>query len=484
MAGQITIGRRIRDMIGNSFGADLVEMNLEKAIQEARETAAEPVTQFYDPLSLFMGQEWVNRKQGLNLLDLRAMAVNPIIASIIQTRKNQVAAFCYPQKDDYSYGYVIQSKDTEENDIGRAKEISDWLYGAGIPGYGEDLLETLARKYIEDSLTLDQACIEIVPRRDLTPAYLVGVDAATIRRTKASLDYATPPNRAEAMYVQIMDERIVAQYTNDQMIFGIRNPKTDIRYAGYGMSELETLIRTVATIVNAERYNSGQLTQGGIAKGVFIVKGDADKQQFESFKRDFREATRNAAQFWRPPVLQVSKDADVKWEQLDRSQKDMEYSALFDFLVKQACGVYQIDPAEVNWSISGSGVSTNFESGSDRKQLLSQWRGLKPLLVHFSNVLNIKVIEKIDPRFRLEFEGLNRDREADLSIRKEEVKHYKTVNEVRDELGLSPLPWGDVILNPEFVKNMQGDSTDMGAAGTDWGMEDDDTKNVDIEKEL
>lgn len=161
----------------------------------------------------------------------------------------------------------------------------------------------------------------------------------------------------------------------------------------------------------------------------------------------------------------------------------MEYSALFDFLVKQACGVYQIDPAEVNWSISGSGVSTNFESGSDRKQLLSQWRGLKPLLVHFSNVLNIKVIEKIDPRFRLEFEGLNRDREADLSIRKEEVKHYKTVNEVRDELGLSPLPWGDVILNPEFVKNMQGDSTDMGAAGTDWGMEDD-TKNVDIEKEL
>ena len=133
-----------------------------------------------------------------------------------------------------------------------------------------------------------------------------------------------------------------------------------------------------------------------------MVRGDADKKQFESFKRDFREATRNASAYWRPPVLQVSKDAEIDWVALDRSQKDMEYSQLFDFLVKQACGVYQIDPSEVNWSISGSGVTTNFESASNKKQLLSQQRGLHPLLVHFANQLNINVIDRIDPRFRLE----------------------------------------------------------------------------------
>lgn len=471
MAGQLTIGRRVRDMIGNSFGADIVEMNLEKALQDAKERAADPVTQFYDPLSLFMGQEWVGRKQGLNLRDLRAMANNPIIASIIQTRKNQVAAFCYPQKDDYSLGYTIKAKDNDNADGPRSKEISDWLYGSGIPGYGEDLLETLARKYIEDSLTLDQACVEIVLRRDLTPAYMVGIDAATIRRLKASLDCATPPMRGEPMYAQILDDVIVAEYSHEQLIFGIRNPKTDITYAGYGQSELETLIRTVTTIVNAEHYNSGQLTQGGIAKGVFIVKGDAEREQFETFKRDFREATRNAAQFWRPPVLQIGKDADIKWEQLDRSQKDMEYGALFDFLVKQACGVYQIDPAEVNWTIAGHGTTTNFESRNDQKQLISQQRGLHPLLVHFANQLNIKVIDRIDPRFRLEFEGLGRDRKADLDIRKEEVRHFRTVNEVRADIGLEPVPWGDIILNPEYIKAMSGDSTDLTeGVPADWGM--------------
>lgn len=484
MAGQLTIGRRVRDMIGNGFGADIVEMNLEKAIQQATDRAADPVSQFYDPLSLFMGQEWVDRKTGLSLLDLRAMANNPIIASIIQTRKNQVAAFCYPQKDDYSYGYVIKAKDSEVTGSKDSKVISDWIYGAGIPGYGEDLFETLARKYIEDSLILDQACIEVVLRRDLTPAYMVGIDAATIRRTKASLDYATPPNRTEPMYVQIINEVVQAQYTNDQMIFGIRNPKTDIRYVGYGMSELETLIRTVSTIVNAERYNSGQLTQGGIAKGVLIVKGDADRQQFESFKRDFREATRNAAAYWRPPVLQVSKDAEVDWVALDRSQKDMEYSQLFDFLVKQACGVYQIDPSEVNWSIAGSGTTTNFESGSDQKQMISQWRGLKPLLVHFANQINIKVIDRIDPRYRLEFEGLERDRLTDLDVRIKEVKNFKTLNEVRADINLPPVDGGDVVLNADYIKMVQGDSSGMGDANTNWQMGADETDDTDIESEL
>jgi hypothetical protein len=411
-----SIGQRIRDIVGNQFGAEIVEQTIEKAIQDARDRAAPPTSTFYDPLSIFMGRDWLTKSshEPLTTLELRAMAKNPIISSIIQTRIQQVASFCAPKANPYDIGFEIKSDDTEaKKDVQSATEIKNWLYQAGIPGYGEDLLETFARKFIRDSLTLDQACGEIVLRRNGTPAYFVAVDAATIRRLPASLDFATPSGK-EPVYAQIMNDQITARFTRDEMIFGIRNPSTDVLMAGYGTSELETLIRTITTIFNAERYNSSQLSQGGTSKGVLVVKGEVnDRDQFTSFKRDFRAAVSNATQNWRPPVINVSKDAEVDWVALDRSNRDMEFAQLFDFLVKQACGVYQIDPHEINWSINSSGAQTVFEGRQQQKIQASLNRGLKPLLIFLGNQLNQGMVSKIDPRFRVEFSGVDQDRQAD-----------------------------------------------------------------------
>ena len=173
-----------------------------------------------------------------------------------------------------------------------------------------------------------------------------------------------------------------------------------MKAAGYGMSELEVLIRTVTTILNAEKFNAGQLTQGGTQKGVLVIKTDgAESRQVESFKRDFREALRNASSFWRPPVLHVSKESDIDWLTLDRSNRDMEYAQLFDFLVKQACGVYQIAPEEINWSIGAAGASMQFESRSHDKIVTSQKRGLRPLLNFFASMLNVCVLNRVAEGF-------------------------------------------------------------------------------------
>lgn len=447
-----TIGQRLRNMIGSSFGADLVEASLEKAMSEAAERASAPVASFYHPMEIFTGREWVQRgNRPISYEDLRAMARNPIIGAIIQTRVSQIAAFCSPQQDAYDYGFKITSDDkTLEKDTEFMRNVQEWVYNCGIPGYGESNLETFARKFMRDSLTIDQACAEVVGRRNGAPAYMVAVDGASIRRLKESLNYATPPSSITPHYVQIIDEQIVAKYTYDQLIFGVRNPQTDLAYAGYGMSELEILVRTVTSILNTEKYNSGQITQGGTQKGVLVVKGDTPSDQFDSFKRDFREAIRNAASFWRPPVLRIGKDAEIEWVTLDRSNRDMEYAQLFDFLVKQACGVYQIDPSEINWQIGATGSTTTFESRGDLKIQASQNRGLKPLLTFLANQLNTHVITKIDPRLRLEFVGLDLDRSTDVSIVEREVKTYKTVNEARIERGLEPIQGGDIILSQDY----------------------------------
>jgi len=446
---------RVRQIVGSSLGADIVTYNLEKAVQESRDRALTPQSTFYDPTDIFMGREWAVRKgHPLGFPDLRAMAKNPIVGSIIQTRINQVAAFCVPQQSYYSHGFIIEPiNESVKRDEKRISDIRDFVATCGTIGFGEATLETFVRKFLRDSLILDQATAEIVQARNgKQPAYFVAVDAATIRLLRKALDFASLPGR-EPLYVQVVDDIIQTQYRWDQMIFGTRNPTTEIAAAGYGFSELETLIRTVTLILNAEKYNSGLLGQGGTQKGILVVRGEmaAQPQEFDAFKRDFREAIRNAADFWRPPILRVPKDGQVDWVALDRSNRDMEYAALFDFLVKQACGVYQMHPDEINWTIGATGAKVNFESNSNGKLTYSQEKGLKPLLVFLANQLNEKIVTRLDPNYRLRFVGMESDRESDSTVNMREVQNYKTINEVRKGLGLPPLPGGDVIMNNAYI---------------------------------
>jgi len=295
------LGTRLRLIVGDQFGASAFEDNLEKAVRQAQENASSPQSMFWDPLNIFSGTEWISRHRTgqlhLSFRELRVMAKNPIIGSIIQTRVNQVASFMEPQRDFYTPGFKIVRKDKNLPDPAEVVRLTSWLMTTGLEGFGEPDLQTLARKWCRDTLVLDQTAIEVVNNRDGTPAYLTSVDAATIRLLKRAIEHATPPGSEEILYVQVLNSQIVTEYTESELIFGVRNWSTDVSALGYGFSELEMLVRIVTTMMNTERYNAGQVTQGGTQKGLLVVKGNADQAQFSSFKRDFREAIRNAAAF-------------------------------------------------------------------------------------------------------------------------------------------------------------------------------------------
>ena len=448
-----TWNQRLRGIIGSQLGADIVEYNIEKAIESAQSlarTGAKPMSKFYDPYSIFMGREWLAKAgSALTFTDLRMMAKNPIIGSIIQTRLNQVAAFCHQSNGSYEAGFQIKSN-TGDGDSSKLSnkqaEVAKFVQTAGMSGYGDSNLEEYARKVIRDSLVMDQCCGEVVMRNNGIPAYMVAVDGSTIRRLMKSLQYVA--GTSDPIYAQVIDEVVVAQYTKQQLMYGIRNPSTDIRSNGYGSSELEMLVNVVTTLANAEKYNSTSLAQGGTQKGLLVIKGDVDEPQLESFKRDFRSAIQNAAHTWKPPVLRIGPEANVDWVTLDRANKDMEYSQLFDFIVKLATGVYQISPDEVNWQVGQSGASVTYNSGVKDRLSYSQDKGLRPLLQFFAGHLNASVVSRVDPNLSLEFTGLGTSKTEEVELRTKEVGSFKTLNEVRADANLPPLEGGDVVLNP------------------------------------
>lgn len=452
----VSTDTRLRQIIGHQYGAEVAAYNLEQLIKSQENPSFKsfnplPKSKFFNPLTSFMGWDWLY-KLGSTLTDedKRAMAKNPIIGSIIHTRLNQVASFCSPNNSSYDYGFRIV-RDSSSPPPYNLDTLTSFIFTAGLRGYGDSSLSSFVRKFMRDSLILDQACGEVVPSIGGPPSYFMAVDASTIRRLKASLEPLSYGSE-EPMYVQVINSIIVARYTHDQMIFGMRNPRSDLYANGYGISELDLLIHEVTTLMNAAKVNSQTLSQGGTSKGVLVLTGDIGDLEYESFRQDFKKAVLNAATNWSPPVVRVGSEGKVDWVALDRSNKDMEYAQLFEYLVKLATGVYQISPEEVNWVIGSSGTNVSFNSGAKDKLKFSVDKGLRPLLSFLSSCLTESLLRLFDPLAKVEFTGLGSSRSEEVDLRVKEVSSYKTINEVRSDSGLPSIEGGNIILNSVFVE--------------------------------
>jgi hypothetical protein len=179
---------------------------------------------------------------------------------------------------------------------------------------------------------------------------------------------------------------------------------------------------------------------------------------------------------WKTPILQSE---GFEWTDLNKSNNEMEFNKWIEYLIKISCGVFLIDPAEINFDL-GSGQSSKpmFESNQEWKLKASRDRGLKPLLRFIAKMINKNIIDKIDDHFTLEFVGLDELSETEKhEMLVEQISSYMTLNEARRTLDLPDLPGGDVPMNPVYMQALdaQGMSASTDAAqgpGSAGGQDD------------
>ena len=201
-----------------------------------------PKAMFYDPFALIDQMGYKERPSAITYYTLESMAMrDAVIAAIIQTRVNQLAAFAHKQRTPYDMGFRIKLRGSKRRPTrAEQKEIEKFenlVLNTGVvdePGE-RDNFETFLRKTARDSLVLDQFCAEVIPNRRGKPAAFIAVDASTIRLAE---DWALQPDAKKlddkVAYVQIYDGTVVSEFTRSEMIFGVRNPRTSIRQNGYG----------------------------------------------------------------------------------------------------------------------------------------------------------------------------------------------------------------------------------------------------------
>jgi HK97 family phage portal protein len=439
-----------------------------------------PQTLFWDPFAIVEQLGYRDRPSLITYATLKAMAWRvPVVRAIIQTRLNQIGAFCQPQRDRYHLGYRIRTRDSEHEptpaDKRWIKQMESVLQRTGVTENprGRDSFESFIRKVMLDSLVYDQMCFEVVPDKRGRPCEWYAVDAATVRLADSASVYLHTNLDKAVRYVQIYDGMIITEYTQDEMAFCVRNPSTDIRLFGYGTSELEMMVDAVTSFLYAWEYNRRFFSQGSSAKGLINIKGALPEKQLKAFRRHWYTMISGVENAWRTPILNAE---DVQWLNMQNSNREMEFSAYMDFIIKILCSIFSIDPIEVNFQYGNTGQRSAMNTPSNREKITeSKERGLRPLIRFLSGVINRHIIWPTNEAFEFEFVGLDsmtREQWTDVNVKR--VSNFRTIDEIRAEDDYPPLPEGkgECILNPTWVQwaSQKDQAAQQGAMGMLGGM--------------
>lgn len=345
--------------------------------------------------------------------------------------------------------------------------------------------EAALRAWTRDTLTYDNYATEKVPDRAGRPHHWFPIDGGTVKRASRDLrkykdaaqnfyniDILYPERTEEAQnrqkviqldeallekdaykWVQVIRGKVERAYTSDECAVGVRNVNTDIYNNGYGIAELELLVSMVTGHLNAEYYNQAYFTQGFSAKGILHIKAALNRRKVESVRSQWHHMLKGARNSFQTPIFAGVED--VNWIPLTQNHNDIGFEGWMRYLVTMIGAIYQIDPSEMGIHFKAEG-STGGLGGKDDikdKNESSKDRGLYPLLKHFQTYINDQIIAPFDSRFELVFTGVEgQTAQQILNRQKEESKFKKTLNEIRAEDGLPPLPGGDdLILGPEYM---------------------------------
>jgi hypothetical protein len=474
------VGGKIRGIltsgIGNILGGavDLSNEAFQKAFHEEGEPqkllpevvqgaglpvpdGSDPKSLFYDPFSILDQMGYRDRPSGLSYTLLEELSRRvAIYGAIVQIRVADMSNFSVPQIHNLEAGYRIAMRNRSANagkkDKIKMLGIEEWIGNCGsTQEQGKDNFEIFLKKILRDSLIYDQVSFEIRHNRKGQPCDFYAVDGSSIRLADVP---RKDDDRSTARYVQIYDEVPIAEFAKHELCFGVRNPRTGIRYNGYGYSEIEMLIEVITSLLFGFSYNSKFFQQGTVSKGLLNFKGFVPPERLQEFRRNWYSMISGVANAWRTPALNVPEGVD--YINMHTNNRDMEFSEWMNFLIKLTCGMALFDPAELNFLFGNAGQSQQmFQSPAESRIKQSRDRGLRPILRSVANWVNEYVIWPLNPEYCLTFTGLDiKDAGQLADTEKKTVTYLKTVDEMRAEHDMPKMKngKGEVILDATWLQ--------------------------------
>lgn len=403
-----------------------------------------------------------------------------LISSIIQCRVDTAARFSRPEHRRHEMGFrvVKREKDSDYSQVERDEiaMLEDFIYNCGrregVPTEDKILFGEFLKLTIRDALTFGHVAVEKVKTRQgglhrfrprpaesiylinkQLPKKVVTADAESARKLAEPKSDNDPRLNQEVnlqehefeKYVQVSyDNRPLATFGDEDLVFKLFNPQNFIDSRGYCYSPLELAIITVRSHLDVENFNANFFTHGYASKGVLHLKGTVTQQQLANFRRSFYNSITGQQNAWRTPI--VAGLDEVQWVPISASAREMEYINFNNHLMRILCTQFQIDPMELglDYLVSSNGRSNMQQASSEYKVNYSRERGLLPLLVFIEDMMNCDILPALDKnlatKYKFIFTGYTDETpQTEIAQLQAEISVYKSMNDVLRQSQKDPI---------------------------------------------
>jgi hypothetical protein len=332
-----------------------------------------------------------------------------LLRLVIETRKDQMCAL----------RWTVRPKDQAAAPDDRCRQIEAFM---AMPDQEHDW-PTWLRMLLEDMLVLDAATIYPRKTRGGEPYSFELVDGATIKRVIDETGRTPlPPDPA---YQQVLKGLPAVNYSRDELIYAIRNPRTN---RVYGYSPVEQIIMTVNIAMRRQLSQLQYYTEGNVPEAFIGVPESWNPDQIRQFQ-DYWDAMLEGSTAQRRHAKFVPGGMEIH-ETRPNALKDM-----FDeWLARIVCFAFSISPSAMIAQVN--------RATAEVSKATAEEEGLLPTMLWVKSVMDMLLARWFNaPDLCFEWaqkDDLDAKTQADIHAIYVAAK-VLTVDEVRADLGRDPL---------------------------------------------
>lgn len=344
---------------------------------------------------------------------LRRIAKHDALIRIcIQVIKKEVS------QSEYEF-ITKKGEQPNEEAVRRLEELLDNLNSNG------ENIRMFWDKLLEDLLILDAGVAEKVFNAKGELVELVNIDGATIRPVYNKYG-EMDPNRA---YVQIVDEKVVAEFKINEIMYLMQSPQTDIKHFGYGLSPIESILLAVQASLQADLYNAQTFAKDNVPPGM-IDLGAMSTEEAHAFIAEWNATVINDTQ--KLKFLWGSENAK-KYTPFQQNNKDMQFIEYIDWLSRLKLSVYGLSTVDANLTQDVNRSTAHVQYG------ITKSRGVQSVKRLIEEYFNREIIRPM---------GIQ-----DLEFR---FKRVTTLEEKKQQSEVDKVYLDSGVVSPSYIANREG----------------------------
>jgi SPP1 gp7 family putative phage head morphogenesis protein len=369
---------------------------------------------------------------GKNIPEVRRLARTPYISMVTNMAVNEIA----------SLDWDVSVKDGMSVPEGVVQMTKDFLYN---PNCNDESLGDLLRPYVRDIIEIDAGVLVKVKNLKGEFVELYARDGGLF--TKNPDRYGVMPEENAFYQYGWYSNAQPIPFRFDDVVYTMMYPLSD---SIYGMSNIEVLDEVLQMLIYGVSSNLDYYADNNIPKGVMSLIG-ANTDDVKAFSDNFREAQKKRdgvgkwwKNLWTMPVINV----EGKFERIGFSNIELQQLEQQQFFAKLCFAVFNVNPSELGFTEDSNKATATVQSTVFKRKFL------KPLINLIEYKFNTQIVNDL-PWIKGKYENCLDFSFIEFDVQQEKAKRellwgdldkrVKTVNEVREELGLKPIKFGDSI---------------------------------------